>query len=910
MTTKRVFNEMQAAKNSGPRKQNRTEGNSARHAAASRRNPARSVPASKARNDRPAVASLDNALKSGSHDQGAQNPPERSQAKKQVSRQTGLTFKRTGRHAGKGGADLPSSSPREDEDAAEEPVEDTRPAEPEEEVAPVISRQTPALISRARRPGSNSKEQEQDNIDPNTPDPKNMPDTARRDNPPKQPGSTQRPSPKRSAEAEGAVPKFATRDTVNSGNRVTPGKAPAARPSGSSHKRGENIETEHRLNFEAGVERRMGKMESAVSDLQTMVASSVSELKNLLVQATSGPVAKLQVPEPGPTESGKGRSASSAVQSVTKSVDRSQSTNIDALTLMDSRVPYFNIAFSKETVRNSIAVRVFDLIRIKGQNDWVSLSGMWTVLQAAVFALDNSKGQTRKVFKEGVGKEASTLRRRILIQAMYHAQRDTFNVFLPRNDESKENSDIAKQEKRNDISKKGKVKVSRVKKDLVVKRECPSLPSWLVGGDKEPYIKTSDIDAARRYHEEVNGNVFSKRMTKISRGASPTRADDALHAMIKLYTYTSDIMQGTRRHFPSEFFLQVGYLFLDWSKYPDCKVSKDSLEMYWAIPRSEFVRPKFDDVEIPESVTRLENPESVDEENEELFTTFAEKRNELELIVSHDVWVRKNGRMTDQRNHPGDERRVFRRCVNLMDVAGFICRTISGFDHHEVSFFNILKFHKKSIACLYQFALVLRDLVQYMGDGLFTDAAVASDDEEENREEVDQKDDLTPTDSDLLRTAEGDASTGVPLSQEASSSHVVAREGQEEGADKSGTGNPNEVVAEAPDEDLADEDNENCPEQGNSSGGNLEDAATEDEETKKIFLDKFVALFLPNDTTRKRCMKRALLCVAEERYDLEHIPDVQQVVGEYEGTEEDGEDLVVAGDEEGENPDDFVLVFD
>ena len=37
---------------------------------------------------------------------------------------------------------------------------------------------------------------------------------------------------------------------------------------------------------------------------------------------------------------------------------------------------------------------------------------------------------------------------------------------------------------------------------------------------------------------------------------------------------------------------------------------------------------------------------------------------------------------------------------------------------------------------------------------------------------------------------------------------------------------------------------------------------------------------------------------------------MQQVVGEDEGTEEDGEDLVVAGDEEGEDPDDCVLVFD
>ena len=177
----------------------------------------------------------------------------------------------------------------------------------------------------------------------------------------------------------------------------------------------------------------------------------------------------------------------------------------------------------------------------------------------------------------------------------------------------------------------------------------------------------------------MNGNILAKRVAKISRGASPTLEDMAMYAMMKLHTATSDVMQVTRRYFPNELFLQVGYLFEDWTTYPEITVDKSTLEMYWAVPSSEYKRPNFDEVIIPECVTSVRNPEEVDNKNESILKEFAENRPELELIVQHDVWVRKNGRMSDQRNHPGDDLRVFRRIVNLMDVAGFIYRTTCGF---------------------------------------------------------------------------------------------------------------------------------------------------------------------------------------------------------------------------------------
>ena len=164
------------------------------------------------------------------------------------------------------------------------------------------------------------------------------------------------------------------------------------------------------------------------------------------------------------------------------------------------------------------------------------------MLQSVMFAVQNGKGQTRELYKDGVGKEASTLRRRIMIQALFHAQRDTFNVFSGKDT-------VTTAQRGKNASEK-----SELKTKVVAKIESPGFPSWLRGGDKTAYILTHDIDEARKYHEEVNGNKLSRRMTKIGRGDTPTREDDARYAMIKLYSTASDIMQGTRRSFPSEFF--------------------------------------------------------------------------------------------------------------------------------------------------------------------------------------------------------------------------------------------------------------------------------------------------------------------------------------------------------------------
>ena len=61
--------------------------------------------------------------------------------------------------------------------------------------------------------------------------------------------------------------------------------------------------------------------------------------------------------------------------------------------------------------------------------------------------------------------------------------------------------------------------------------------------------------------------------------------------------------EGNETLLPSEFFEQVAYLFEDWGKYERCRVTKDNLEVYWAVTSTQCERPDFDTLEIPNTVT-------------------------------------------------------------------------------------------------------------------------------------------------------------------------------------------------------------------------------------------------------------------------------------------------------------------
>ena len=75
-------------------------------------------------------------------------------------------------------------------------------------------------------------------------------------------------------------------------------------------------------------------------------------------------------------------------------------------------------------------------------------------------------------------------------------------------------------------------------------------------------------------------------------------------------------------------------------------------------------------------------------------------------------------------------------------------------------------------------------------------------------------------------------------------------------------------------------------------------------------LQTFVTLLTPNDTNKKRGIKRALDSVPEERYNAEHKDDIQELEEENEDVDDNGEAFLVHCDDDNVDPDDCVLLFD
>lgn len=111
-------------------------------------------------------------------------------------------------------------------------------------------------------------------------------------------------------------------------------------------------------------------------------------------------------------------------------------------------------------------------------------------------------------------------------------------------------------------------------------------------------------------------------MTQIERGGDPSREEDTLFIMDKLYTKISDVIPSNRRNFRIEFFEQIGYIFEDWSKCQKCWFWKESLEVCWLVPSTDFSPPSFKDLNIPDTVTFYNKDGDLDARNGFIYKNF------------------------------------------------------------------------------------------------------------------------------------------------------------------------------------------------------------------------------------------------------------------------------------------------
>ena len=168
---------------------------------------------------------------------------------------------------------------------------------------------------------------------------------------------------------------------------------------------------------------------------------------------------------------------------------------------MESRLPYFDKVFCRDTLWYCFTARLFADVIDHSRNDWITIPDFVAVLQAMTFGLQNGSGETRKQFSSGMGLAASKFRKRFMIQALHDAKNDTFKVFSgePLTDSASNASDrnISGHMKNNDPASKCSVLKA---------------PPWLSGSSVTTgYIRVSDIKHGQKLHEEKNGSIMSKR---------------------------------------------------------------------------------------------------------------------------------------------------------------------------------------------------------------------------------------------------------------------------------------------------------------------------------------------------------------------------------------------------------------
>jgi len=256
--------------------------------------------------------------------------------------------------------------------------------------------------------------------------------------------------------------------------------------------------------------------------------------------------------------------------------------------------------------------------------------------------------------------------------------------------------------------------------------ERPEKPSWLSAGrgKQSAFISRSDVIAAVKSMEQCGrgfGN-YSKRVRLATDGKFYC-SDDALFAMRMLYSSITKHLNESRKAGPAEFFDFIGYLFVSWKSFRNCPVKDSAVDLSWAADEEGSAIQLND---IPDSHMHTKGEADRLMKNEELYKTFTASRPELVITVEHDVMVRLGGRSSRLRRHTGEAVKRWKRGIYLMDVAAFFVKSFCLFEKYE-SIYDMLSYHRRSIAVLYSMAIVLRMVLESRPRTVVSEATQSED---------------------------------------------------------------------------------------------------------------------------------------------------------------------------------------
>lgn len=433
-----------------------------------------------------------------------------------------------------------------------------------------------------------------------------------------------------------------------------------------------------------GLDRDMSFMRKDVSEMKAEVAEVKNSMTVVaqLLDVMNGKMTALM-------DNGGGNS--SASRATGSNNENSVKPMVKYEQIMTRRVPNREIAFDSNVLPPCTVSSLFAEIADRCAAKVLDPTGLLHFLEAMFFSLKRT--DRKDLYKSKTGKEASALRHRILQNLLKQGRLDTFRRFRT--------SSTCEQD------------VKSQRSGVTAAADAGRLPKphWLShsaqGGTN--YITQEHLRLAQELQESSSADKSSyTRRLQIACGEPPIRKDDAEFAMSYLYTRLLTTLNRSRRNGPLEFFQQVGYLFMDWSLYKNCRVSSDDLKVSWVVD-FEKARP-CDLSDIPRAIIVSAGDENALEKNAKMYEKFVEDREEMQILVQHDVLVRLKGRKEDFRNHIGVETRQWTRIVSLIDVAAHFLRSSCSFGRSG-RFYDILTYNSTSIVALYNIAWVFRKVL-------------------------------------------------------------------------------------------------------------------------------------------------------------------------------------------------------
>lgn len=245
----------------------------------------------------------------------------------------------------------------------------------------------------------------------------------------------------------------------------------------------------------------------------------------------------------------------------------------------------------------------------------------------------------------------------------------------------------------------------------------PEKPVYLrMHAEYERYINPAHVKEAQEVEEDgkTKSATYPRRKTIASGEVDPVREDIASFVGVEAFRLLTKELKSGRSKGPQSFFEKIGYLFHDW-KTVDRTIDSDfkTVRYVWPNGFTEKDIVRTDDVPLMK-VFRTDQADPL-EENTEVYENFLQDRNELSMLVEHEIRVNPNGKADAKRTHRGKRVELWTKSVNLLNVAVRFIASFSSFDTKESPITSVLAAHTYSLKVAYNLAVVLRYILTKNG---------------------------------------------------------------------------------------------------------------------------------------------------------------------------------------------------